>query len=549
MKKGGELVCGVGKGVAYFFKNIYGRLVTALLAFHSRTIGAEKDPKPADRIARGFIDSLVQCHAALQKAKKVKHDAYSIEDLVVKELEKNGEMHPSASNKQSADVVFLGKLIIELLSVLQPEGLAADIRKMLTTALLQPGESEPTMIQKVIDAYNEKIRPTAGPWIKPVSIFLFQALENIIEKRSTTNFASQLSNLLSPESVNAYIVEFLNTETEVPITQRGEYEERKPDKWYREDGINCLRFLQQRVELDATIKRIELYLESVKQATQLSATPHVYPSASIGNSNLEQQEIPPVPIDVIARDLVITPQASPRTSIANSNLEPEEKPLDPIEVITGDLIKKKKELALLDKELVPLLLRRMVIASMPSGLAEMMTGYLVEVVEEFSQLIQDPRILRHIIFNILEKTIHELAIPLEENQEKPPLKEGVTPSINQSVFDYLFSDNFKREFGMKIFGLFSSLTLQNSVWGWVANKAVETVNPGKYLFNKIQEMIEGEIIKKYDGNSQVINCSVVTLISAIDAKIHALAEDKTDKGMTARIATQLSNLIGVKDKN
>jgi len=102
---------------------------------------------------------------------------------------------------------------------------------------------------------------------------------------------------------------------------------------------------------------------------------------------------------------------------------------------------------------------------------------------------------------------------------------------------------------MKIFGLFSSLTLQNSVWGWVANKAVETVNPGKYLFNKIQEMIEGEIIKKYDGNSQVINCSVVTLISAIDAKIHALAEDKTDKGMTARIATQLSNLIGVKDKN
>ena len=208
--KGKEILKGVGKGATTFIKTLYGRLVTALLAFDRQTrVAQQDDTKPADRIARTLIDSVLECHEALTRAKK--KNPYSLvgqrENEVVKEL--TGKMHASASNKPSADTVFLGKLILELLSILQPGGLTEDIRTALTTALTNPGESEPTLIKKVFETYKQKISPAAASGLKLVEGLLIKALENIIEKKSASNVASQLSDLLDRRSINASIVGLL----------------------------------------------------------------------------------------------------------------------------------------------------------------------------------------------------------------------------------------------------------------------------------------------------------------------------------------------------
>jgi hypothetical protein len=70
-QKGSELVQGVGKGVLSFFTTAYGRLMTALLAFDKRTREAKQgEPKPADRIATVFFNSIIQAYKAVLEAKK-----------------------------------------------------------------------------------------------------------------------------------------------------------------------------------------------------------------------------------------------------------------------------------------------------------------------------------------------------------------------------------------------------------------------------------------------------------------------------------------------
>jgi hypothetical protein len=331
------------------------------------------------------------------------------ENEVVKELEKNGELHPSASNKPSADAVFLGKLILELLSVLQPEGLTEEVRKILVTALSKPGELEPSLIQKAIELYTNKIRPAAGPWIKPVGVFLIQALENIIERQSTHNFASQLSDLLDPANINAALVDFLNPdkaqdkpdekeeeEKKITISAQVSVEAKERIKWYPDDEENVKALLQKRSDLETNISALEERFGFLKKA---------------GASEVMAKILP-------------------------------------------ELTAKKLELANLDLVLVPELLRRLVIANTGYG----MTGYAVQFLRDIFELIQYPRILRHVVFNVLEKSIQSLAKPLEESQTATILDEPLIQADQQSIFDFLFSDSAKTNLGSMLGNLIGSVS-------------------------------------------------------------------------------------------
>src|SRR6185436_11560723 len=103
----------------------------------------------------------------------------------------------------------------------------------------------------------------AGPWIKPVGVFLIQALENIIERQSTHNFASQLSDLLDPANINAALVDFLNPdkaqdkpdekeeeEKKITISAQVSVEAKERIKWYPDDEENVKALLQKRSDLE-----------------------------------------------------------------------------------------------------------------------------------------------------------------------------------------------------------------------------------------------------------------------------------------------------------
>ncbi len=527
--KGKEILHSVGKGATTFVNTLYGRWVIALLAFDKRTTEAQADDtKPADRIATTLIDSVYECHEALTRAKQ-KDQSSTVgqrELLVVKEL--NGEVHPSASNKPSADTVFLGKLILELLSILQPGGLTEDIRTALTTALTNPGELESTLIQKAFETYKQTIRPAAAPWLRPVGNLLVKALENIIEKKSASNVASQLSVLLESASINASLVDLLKDDaSEITIHELDFSEDKDVLKWYHEDEANVCKLIQDRFVQDVEIKALEKQLEKLKNAAQvkqdsIESLLKRHSGCDVEKRALEKrvEEIKKVDEEAIRK-------------------------------ISEELIRKKKQIATLDLQLAPELLRRVVIAKVDESLV----GYALQFVEDLFELIQYPRIVRHIVFNILEKSVDSLATSLrevgsEENQ-KDLLKQECKSIEDPSVFDYLFSGQLKTYFGNKIGVLFRKMSPKDNGWNLLGRgaKILSWAVSGRKVFSGLQSTIEGLILKKYLNDPNAINWSAAKLVRTMNGKIRAFAQNQTDEGLTALVAARLKFAIGVKDKN
>lgn len=489
--RGEELLQEVGKRGAYFFKTLYSRLVTALLAFDQRTRAAsEEGSKPADRIIDTFFKSVLHCHAALGEVQKIRpYDVGLREDDVVKELEDNEGIHLNAVNKPSADAVFLVKLILQLLSVLQPEGLTGDIHDALNKSLISPGESEPTLIRDAIKKYNESIRPVAEPWIKPVGNILIQLLQNIIEKTSASNIASQLSDLLNPMNLNALLIDFLKEDVSAIVIEEQEpLGDKDRLKWYRDDEAFVTNSLNTRFKLDAKVKEMEKELEELKKMT------------------------------------------------LSENLKKRPEGLDSL----------KTELAMLDLQLAPQLLRRLVIANeLPSNVA----GYVVQFADDVFELMQYPRILRHIVFNVLEKSVHSLAKPLENGAENL-LQERVNAVEDKSVFDFLFSDRLKTSIGNDIVGLFSSMSATDNQWStlmWIGQTVAKKVLSGHFVFTQIQKQIEKLIELNYNS-PEAVNWSAAKLVVTMNKSIVAFAKDETDEGMKAVIASQLRKAVGLKEE-
>jgi hypothetical protein len=483
-QKGQELVQEIGEGAASFVETLYGRLVTALLAFEQYTHKATaQEAKPADRIANAFIDPLVESYHALQKAKKGHLKAGEREAAIVKNLEINTEIHPNASKTKSGDAVFLGKLILELLSILQPEGLSSDIHKVLVKALSQPGELEPTFVQKAMEKYNT-IRPGVEPWIKLGGNVLFLALGYIIEKQSANNFAPQLSDWLDPVNINSYLADLLMQDDTSQITfselKKGGQKERL--KWYQDDESKLQETLSKRAELKGKVEIYEKMLTDLKKAN------------------------------------------------------------GDIKGISAELITLKTDAARLNIELIPELLRRMVIANVPSAFA----GYAIQFAEDLFELMQYPQILRNIVFQVLEKSVQSLGQPLEESQANAVLGLPMDQTSNLPVADFLFSDILKASFGDKILQLIWNLSPSEnwSTWGFVVQAASKVV-PGQFVFSQIQNKVEQLVQKKFK-DPKVISWSVAKLVSTMNAKIIAFSDDITDQGMTAVVATQLDKALGDK---
>jgi len=477
--KGSELLHEVGKWTISFVNTLYSRFVTALLVFEQRTHEATpQDKKPADRIADALIDPLVKSYEALQRVKKAHPKAGEREAAIVKTLERNDEMHPSATKARSADAVFLGKLILELLSILQPEGLSSDIHQVLVKALSQPGELEPTLLRKTIERYNT-IRPGVEPWIKLVGTFLFKALENIIERQSASNFATQISDRLDPVNMNRYLVDLLKQDaSEVHFSEpkKGGHKDRY--KWYKDDDTNLQKSLTNRAELKEKIEICKTELQNLKKANKS------------------------------------------------------------IEAISEELISLKKEAARRDIELIPELLRRIVIANVPSSF----TGYVMQFLEDLLELMQYPQILRNIVFQVLEKTVQSLGQPLEEGHANAVLDAPMDQTANQPVADFLFSDTLKTSFGNKILQIIWSMSPKENTWSpWalMAQTVAKTVVPGHYVFSTIQKKIE-ELVQKKFKDPEAISWSVAKLVLTMNAEIISFAEKPTDEGMTALIAIQLN---------
>ncbi len=479
-KQGSELVQEVGKWASSFVKTLYGRLVTAFLAFEQRTYQAgPSDAKPADRIAEAFIDPLLKSFHALQKVKKSKLSGER-ENGIVKELENTKEMHPSASNKRSADAVFLGKLILELLSILQPEGLSGDIHKVLVKAWSQPGQQDPTLLQKTIEKYKTSVLHTTEPWIQPVWNFLIQALQNIIERQSAHNIADQMSDWLHPANINGYLVDFLLQDTsQITIEIKQGLKDRL--KWYQEDEETLKNSLIKRSELKQKIEVCETQLLKLKK---------------------EQQSIP--------------------------------------EIFKTEFTGIKSEAFMLDLQIAPELLRRIVIATVPSIYA----GYAMQFAHDLFELIQYPKIVRNIVFQVLDKTVQSLAYQLDESQGQV-LSLPMEQTASQPFFNFLFSDTLKANFGSQLLNLVWSMSPERwSTVGLLTQTATRVVS-GHFVFSKLQAKIEDIIVKTFKDRN-AINWCVAKLVSTIDAQILHFANDPTDQGMTAVVTIELNKALGHK---
>jgi len=589
--KGRELVQEVGKGVSSFVKTLYGRLITALLAFDNRTKEATPDdPKPADRIATTFLDSILQCYDALKQVKKDVHTEVGRREVrIVKELEKADEIHPSASNTPGADAVFLGKLIIELLSVLQPEGMTEDIRKILTTALSQPGQQEPTLMRKAIEKYFTSIHPAAGRWIKPVSVILVQALENIIEKRSTNNFAKQLSDWLNPANINAYLVKFFKDD-ETGINIEFESSDKIRTKWYEDDEQRVKELLQARPELAIEVKVLEQLLEEHKKNPKIEGLENISQQLKAKETRLvELDHLKELDRPEIERKMkAVQGELEDVYKISQGNIEQEvseqlgvkQKQLselvlqarllqeftdlegqikallklreahnkipqnEAIAQISQELITKRTGLEIGDLELVPLLLRRYLIANVKSSFVP----YVLQFADDLFELIQYPRILRHIVFNVLEKSVQSLAKPLEDNESVQLLQQPLEEAYNKSVFDFLFSDQLKTSFGNKLGELFYRMAPTEESWtylGLITKVATKTVVTGQFIFSKVQQSVEKLIQDKYQ-NRDAINYSVARMVVSMNTSIINDAKNPGEEGLTARVASQLRAIVGVK---
>lgn len=522
-KEGKKLLHEVGKRANSFTKTVYGRFVSAFLAFDQRTRWAKPGEfKLADSIATTLIDSISECHQALTRVKK---DAATVpgrrEDAIVRAVTKG--LHPQASNKSSADTVFVGKLIYQFLSILQPKGLQDDFQKILTTSMTKPEMEESSFISNLFETYNQKISPVLGPWVKPVGDFLFRALENIIEKQSTNNVVSQLSDVINPIILNAALVNLLTPDPnkssdrseknivadeeendgfvltpdssessdlcEIADEEKNDGFNRVPGQWGNKEQIQEL--LLERSECEVEIKALETQLEVQKTA-----------GADLGNI---------------------------------------------IQAIT----QKKQQLAALELKLAPALLRHHVIEAVPSGLV----NYVVEFTADLFELAQYPRVIRHIVFNILEKTVESLAASSNEagpEEAANLLQQPITTTEKLSVFDFLFTDRLKEEFGAKILSLFVSIDPKAKTWSGSAVQLLANLTkkihraPGLLVFSGIQQKVESLIKEKFKSD-QAFKWSAAKMVVAINNKILAFAQDQTKDGMAAAITGQLQQIVGVKE--
>lgn len=174
------------------------------------------------------------------------------------------------------------------------------------------------------------------------------------------------------------------------------------------------------------------------------------------------------------------------------------------------------------------------------------TGYVMQFVEDLFELMQYPQILRNIVFQVLEKSVHSLGQPLEESQANAALGLPMDQTSNQPIADFLLSDLLKASFGNKILQLIWSLSPSEnwSTWGLVAQAASKVV-PGYFVFSKIQKKVEQLVQTKFK-DPKVISWSVAKLVSMMNAKIIAFADDITDQGMSTLVATQLTKALGEK---
>lgn len=493
--KGKALLKEVGKKGANLFKTLYGRFVTALLAFDQRTRGTNVERcKPADRIVETFIDAVLDCHQALaQVQEKGSDEIGNREESVVKELEDSVGIHPSAENKPSADAVFLGALLFRFLSILQPEVLTEDIRDALTKSLVSAGEAEPTLLRDVIEKYKT-IRPTMDPWVKPLGAFLVPFLQFIIERQSSHNFANQLSDLLSPMALNALIIEFLRDDDSEIKIENGFLGNKDRAKWYQEDERLFQEGLEKRSLLDKEIKVMENSFEEHKK------------EASVTSKKDSSKAL-----EFFAKKL-------------------------------GSL---KEELGKLDLELAPEMLRRIVIANVPS----LFVGYVVQFADDLFELMQYPRILRHIVFNVLEKSVHSLAKPLQKSAENLLHLPVNHEFEEQSAFDFFFSNRLKTNIGNKIGTLFSRISATENQYSYFvgfSQKVAKWVFPGYTVFTAIQGLIE-KLIKINFKSDEAVNWSASKVVVTLNNRILESAQDLTDSGVKAIIATQLKKVIGIKE--
>ena len=481
--KGVQLVQEVGKGAASFIKTLYGRLVAVLLAFDKRTNQAgEMDPKPADRVAKILFDSLLQSYQALLKVKKEEKFEDQIrarEEDVVKELEKLGEIHASATNKGSADAVFLATLILKLLSILQPEGLSADIQKAIMSAV-HGRSGEVNLIQRAVEKYNGSIQPAVEPWVKPIGNFLLQALENIIERQSANNVAKQMSELLNPIHINAALIDLLKDDQSELKVQEEITGPENSLTWSSTNEDNIRSLLSTRA---LTIGQIEALEATLKET---------------------------------------------------------EKAKGDTKKFLGELVDKKAALAEGDMRLLPELLKRIVLANVPSSFK----GYVLQFSYDLFELIQYPRILRHIAFNVMEKAVHTLQ-PLDKAKTVQCLDEPADTNAQKSLTDFLFLSQQKTHIGDTLVALFWNMApAENtgSIFTWITQTTVKRLPIGGFLFSLIQQKVESLVQKKFE-DPEAVNWSGAKLIGWLNKKIVTLAEDPTDKGLTAKITAVLEQAL------
>jgi hypothetical protein len=528
-EKGTQLVQEVGKGAVSFIKTLYGRLVTVLLAFDKRTTqaAAENNPKPADRVAKILFDSLLQSYQALLKVNKEEKYAKHVgkrEEGVVKELEKLGEIHASATNKGGADAAFLATLILKLLFILQPEGLSADIQKAIMSAVSHGRSGESKIIHRAIEMYNKSIQPAVEPWVKPVGNFLFSALENIIERQSANSVAKQMSEVLNPININSALIDLLRVDSVVKCAKDipGTKDEWT---WYEQDENNLVSSLQLRDEQNHKIKALEEMLKVIEKVK--------------GGLNTE--------IEALEAKLKVIEKAkgSSNTEIENikARLKVLEKARDDKKTLLGELLLIKVELAEQDMALLPELLRRIVLVNVSSSFK----GYVLKFAYDLHELIQYPRILRHVVFNVMEKAVHTLQ-PLDKTETAELLDQPVNSKAQQTLVDFIFSDQQKVNIGNSLSVLFSSMNPNDgsSVLGWLAQTAVMRLPLGYPIFSQIQVKIESLVTEKFK-DKEALNWSGAKLIEWLNSKILKLAEDQGEDGMTAKITALLEKALVMQD--
>jgi len=319
-------------------------------------------------------------------------------------------------------------------------------------------------------------------------------LQYIIEKKSAHNFASQLSDLLNPVNLNALLIDFLKDDNSAIEITKQESSSKERVKWYTDDEAKVVKFLKTRSKKDAEIKEMEKRLEELKKAP----------------------------------------------------------PGEALTQISEEIILSKTALARLDLDFAPLLLRRLVIANVPLkflGVRSGLIGYVMQFANDLFELMQYPRVLRNIVFNVLEKSVDSLAKPLEQGAENL-LNESVNEVKNQSVFNFFFSNTLKDKLGNIIVTLFANMEATENQTSYAirfAQTVASWYRPGGYVFSLIQEQIE-KLVKIKFKSDEAIEWSAAKLVVTLNDWILESAKDETGEGMKAGIASQLKKALGFKEE-